>query len=59
MLLDFTIDMASRYIKKKEKYTKKEEEEEEEEEQQQQQQQDEELKIKIKSEVYLALLRIR
>ena len=49
MLLDFTIDMASRFIKKKRKsiYKKKE-----------QQQEDEELKIKIKSKVYLALLRI-
>ena len=50
MLLDFTIDMASRFIKKKKRksiYKKKE-----------QQQEDEELKIKIKSKVYLALLRI-
>lgn len=50
MFLDFTIDMASRYIKKRKSIKKKE--------QQQQQQQDEELKIKIKSKVYLALLRI-
>ena len=54
MLLDFTIDMASRYIKKGKSIKK-----EEEQQQQQQQQQDEELKIKIKSKVYLALLRIR
>ena len=45
MLLDFTIDMASRFIKKGKV-------------QKEQQQEDEELKIKIKSKVYLALLRI-
>ena len=48
MLLDFTIDMASRFIKKRKSIYKKKE----------QQQEDEELKIKIKSKVYLALLRI-